>query len=77
MDITFEEYDKIVKRVKENGFCIEDFDLSKIQDIERILGKEHSIEFLICLLELGDFSNNLGLKKQINKILMKELNFIG
>lgn len=76
MDITFEAYDKIVEKARENGFCIEDFDLSKIQDIERIMEKEHSIEFLICLLELGDFKN-LGLKKQINKILMKELNFIG
>ena len=76
MDITFEQYDKIVQEAKDHGFCIEDYDLMKIKDVERIMEKDYSIEFLICLLEMGDFSNNPDLKKEINEILKRKLHFI-
>lgn len=78
MDITFKEYDDILKRYEKKEISFEHIDLSKIEHVERILKMKHGIEFLICLLERGDFKTpkELELKKEINKLLIKELNFV-
>ena len=71
MNITFETYDKIVERGKEYAYDM--IQIDKLDDFERMLNEEYGIEFLICLMEYGEFKT---VKKHINEILKKNLNFV-
>ena len=53
MNITFETYDKIVERGKEYAYDM--IQIDKLDDFERMLNEEYGIEFLICLMEYGEF----------------------
>lgn len=78
MDITFEEYDKILEKFQACDFSFEGMDMSRLQNPIRILNKSKGIEFLICALEHGDFQTReeLEVKRKINELLMQELNFV-
>lgn len=76
MNITFETYDKIVERGKEYAYDM--IQIDKLDDFERMLNEEYGIEFLICLMEYGVFKTvkEQEVKKHINEILKKNLNFV-
>ena len=76
MNITFEAYDKIVERGKEYAYDM--IQIDKLDDFERMLNEEYGIEFLICLMEHGEFKTvkEQEVKKHINEILKKNLNFV-
>lgn len=76
MNITFETYDKIVERGKEYAYDM--IQIDKLDDFERMLNEEYGIEFLICLMEYGEFKTvkEQEVKKHINEILNKNLNFV-
>ena len=76
MNITFETYDKIVERGKEYAYDM--IQIDKLDDFERMLNEEYGIEFLICLMEYEEFKTvkEQEVKKHINEILKKNLNFV-
>lgn len=76
MDITFEEYDRIVERGKEYSYDM--IQINKLKDFERMLNEENGVAFLICLLEHGEFKTvkEQEVKKHINEILKNNLNFV-
>lgn len=76
MDITFDKYDKIVEKGKNYPYDM--IQIDKLNKIERMVNEEKGIEFLICLLEYGEFKTveEQKVKKEINNILKSHLNFI-
>lgn len=78
MDITFEEYDNILKKFQTCDFSFEGMDMSRLQNPIRILNKSKGLEFLICALEYGNFQTReeLKVKRKINELLIQELNFV-
>lgn len=76
MDITFEEYDRIVERGKDYAYDM--IQVDKLEGFERMLNEEYGVAFLICLLEHGEFKTvgEQKVKAHINELLKKNLNFV-
>lgn len=76
MEITFDEYDDIVERGKDYPYDM--IQITKLENFERLLEEEHGIEFLICLLEHGEFLTieEQKVKKKLNQFLKEHLQFV-